>query len=312
MFNFKKGNTIGIVSPSAPITAFCPKRLARGVRAMIDMGYKVKLGKNVSSVDGFTAGTIKERVQDIHDLFSDKDVKLIMATIGGYNCNDLLEFLDYEMIRKNPKIFVGYSDCAILNSALFARSGIKTIMGPMVLPQFGEYPAIQDFSKESFINVVENIGSNLRDKEDSRPRRMEKNIGWKVVFPGQAKGRIIAANLNTLTKLIGTKYIFDFTDAILFLEDDDDESAATVQRMLWQLKQAGLLDKIKGLVFGRFQKKSEIGESVMKKIVENVLGVPKFPVVYGLDFGHTDPVLSLPNGNEVEILTKNNKIVILL
>lgn len=325
MQEIKSGDTIGIVSPSAPIAGFCPKRLERGIDALEQMGYKVKVGENVSKINSYMAGSVAERVSDIHKMFADKEVKAIVATIGGYNANDLLDKLDYKLIADNRKLFIGYSDITILHSALSKMSGVKTIMGPMVLPQFAEFPAMQAFTKDSFQTVVQNIGSGdkyyfpksdqwteemlLWDKEDTRARIMEKNGGWKIINAGKAKGKIIAGNLNTLTKLIGTPYLFDMDDAILFLEDDDCESSSTVQRMLAQLKLAGLLDKVRGFVFGRFQKKSDINEKEIKNIFALLNGSLSVPVIMGVDFGHTDPMISLPIGSYVEIDTEKNEIV---
>ncbi len=158
--NLKPGDTVGIVSPSSPVAGLCPRRLDRGVKYLELLGYKVLKGKNVSKVDGFTAGTIQERVEDLHAMFANSEVKAIIATIGGYNANDLLDKLDYKMISKNnQKILIGYSDITILLHALYKKSGVKGIMGPMVLPQFAEFPKMQKFTKLSFSYVAANLGT---------------------------------------------------------------------------------------------------------------------------------------------------------
>ncbi len=311
---------IGIVSPSSPVAAFCPKRLIRGVEFLEQEGFHVLSSKNVSAVSGFTAGSAKDRAKDIMDMFTDKRVKIIIATIGGYNTNDLLEHLDYELIAKNnDKIFVGYSDSTILLHALNVRSGVRTVMGPMILPQFAEFPKMQQFSYDSFLEVINNLGTGkiyqvpfsdeyteemlAWDTDDIRAREMVKNENWQVISPGKATGRLIPANLNTLNELVGTAYMPKLDGSILFLEDDSDEEPATIQRMLIHFKQAGLVDNIKGIVFGRFQQKSEIGVDNLKLILKNVFEEYTFPVIFNLDFGHTDPILSLPVGNIVNIDT---------
>jgi muramoyltetrapeptide carboxypeptidase len=328
MHAIKPGDTIGIVSPSAPIAGFCPKRLQRGIEKLINLGYAVKLGEHVSKINGYMAGTIAQRVSDIHNMFADKEVKAIIATIGGYNANDLLDKLDYDFIAKNNKLFIGYSDISALLSALYKKAGTKAIMGPMLLPQFAEFPEMQIFTQDSFKYVVGNLGSGekyiiphsnewteemlLWDKEDNRPRKMEKNTGFLIVNAGKAKGKLIAGNLNTLNKLIGTPYLFSFRDAILFIEDDDGETLSTIQRMLMQLKQAGLLKDVKGFVFGRFQKKSEIESEGIKNIFAMLYDALNVPVIMNVDFGHTDPMISLPVGNDVEIDTDKNEIAFIL
>jgi len=325
----RDSDLIGIVSPSSPVSHFAPRRLQRGIKFLEDKGYKVLLGEHVSSLDRYTAGTAQERAEDIHKMFLDDRVKIIIATIGGYNANDILDLLDYDLIKEhNDKIFIGYSDVTVLNHALYLKSRVQTIMGPMILPQFAEYPKMQDFSWESFIKVITNLGSDKTyslpysleyteemlfwDKEDKRPRIMKKNAPWQIIRKGRAEGKLIPANLNTFCRLLGTEYMLNLDEAILFFEDDDEESNATLLRMLRHLKQTGKINNISGIVFGRFQKKSEISYEDIKYIINNVFPEQDFPVVANLDFGHTDPMLTLPVGKKVILDTDSNKIDIIL
>jgi len=292
------------------------------------LGFTIKIGEHVSTVSNFTAGTPTQRVADIHAMFTSPKIKAIIATIGGYNANDLLDKLDYKLIAKNPKLFIGYSDITVLHSALSKLANIKCLLGPMVLPQFGEYPKIQSFTKESFINVVSNIGTNKKyilpcsenwteerltwDTEDNRARVFTANPGWQTISPGTVCGKLVAGNLNTISKLLGTKFMFDLDEAILFLEDDDEESASTIQRLLTYMKQAGCLEKIRGLVFGRFQKKSDMSAEILKNILTTVFGQLTIPVMMGVDFGHTDPILTLPIGNQVKMNTETKELAVVL
>jgi len=141
---------------------------------------------------------------------------------------------------------------------------------------------------------------------------MEENKGWIVINGGKSEGVLMPANLNTLNKIIGTPYMPNLDGAILFLEDDSDESASTIQRMLQQLKQAGFLSKIKGLVFGRFQKNSSIANEDLVFILNNIFEHIDFPVLSNVDFGHTDPILSLPVGVQVKLDTDLLEIEIIL
>lgn len=325
----KDKDYIGIVSPSSPVAHFCPQRLSRGIKFLESKGYNVLLGSHVQDIDKFTAGTAQNRADDINRMFADSRVKIIIATIGGFNANDVLDLLDYDLIRQhNDKLFIGYSDITTLNYALHMKSGVSTIMGPMILPQFAEYPVMQDFSWQSFLKVIENINSGslydvphslkwteemlLWDKEDGRPRELRDNDPWQIIREGSAAGILFPANLNTFCRLIGTEYFPNLDGAILFLEDDDEESSATLQRMLRHLKQTGKIDNISGIVFGRFQSKSEISYDDLKFIINNVFSNHNFPVIANLDFGHSDPVLSLPLGKKVSFDTKNKKIEIIL
>ena len=328
MLALQKGDTIGIISPSAPVAGFCPKRLERGVQMLETMGFTVKIGEHVSTMSNFTAGTPTQRATDIHAMFTSPEIKAIIATIGGYNANDLLDKLNYKLIAKNPKLFIGYSDITVLHSALSKLANIKCLLGPMILPQFGEYPEIQSFTKESFINVVSNIGTGKKyilpcsenwteemlpwDIGDNRARIFTANPGWQIISTGMACGKLFAGNLNTISKLLGTKFMFDLDEVILFLEDDDEESASTIQRLLTHMKQTGCLKKIRGLVFGRFQKKSELPAEILKNILTTVLGQLSIPVIMGVDFGHTDPMLTLPIGNQVKINTETKELTVVL
>lgn len=325
--NTKK--TIGIVSPSAPISAYCPKRLERGIRELENLGFTVVRGENVSALTEFTAGSPEQRAADIHSLFSHPDVDIIIATIGGYNANDLLELLDYSLIKKNnKKIFVGYSDISILLSALHKKAGVPCLLGPMVLPQFGEFGGILPFSKESFMHVISQLDSENSyllpkstesteeftawDSEDTRLRVMEPNQGWEIIQSGKADGQLVGGNLRSLLAVAGTEFFPDTKNAILFLEDDNEESAATLCRMLRQLQNMGALKHVKGVVFGRFQKESEISSSTLKKVVSLIDGLADVPIISNVDFGHTDPMLTLPLGKKVEIDTNESSIKITL
>ena len=329
MLSVDNHDLVGVVSLSAPVAAFCPKRLERGIENLKNLGFNVLLGKHVSALDNFTAGTAKQRADDINAMFADDKVKAIIVTIGGYNANDVLDLLDYDLIKKNNhKIIMGYSDATVLLYALYKKAQVKCIMGPMILPQFAEYPTIQDFTLKSFIEVTSNINTNkvyrlpisnqyteemlAWDKDDVRPRVMKENKGWKIISPGRAEGILIPANLNTLSQLIGTVYMPDFDSAVLFIEDDDAETPASIQRMLRHFKQVGLLDNIKGIVFGRFQEKSEVSKDSLEFILRNIFGDINFPVISNVDFGHTDPMISLSLGNNVIIDTSTPSIDVVL
>lgn len=319
---------IGLVTPSAPIPAFCPKRLARGIAALQRHGHKVTVGVGVLSQTGFTAGSAEERVADIHAFFDDPSIDLIMATIGGYNANDLLPLLDFDRIAKNPKPFIGYSDITILLHPLHERSGVPAYLGPVALPQFGELPDVLPFTLESFTHVLSHRGDGsvyelpvssewteeflAWDKDDIRPRVLQKNPGWQIIRAGQTSGRLSGGNLRCLLTLAGTPYWPKLDGTILFLEDDDEESAATLQRMLLHLKQTGAFDQIRGIVLGRYQAKSQITSRVLKEIVDRVLGDKSLPVIAGIDMGHTDPMLTLPLGAMVTIGTDAPSIQVAL
>ena len=316
------GDTVGIVSPASGVAAFCPKRLRRGVDCLQNMGFNVILGHHSSKHTGHTAGTIGERLSDLHAMYHNNDVKAIITTIGGYNSHQLLDELDYELIKKNPKIVLGYSDITALQLGIFSQTNTVTYMGPAILPQFGEFGGLFDYTRNSFQDVLmnsENERQNLQpseawtdeslkwDIEDNRQRGLQASTGWKVLKRGEAIGPIISGNMSTLLLLAGTKYLPDLTGAILCLEDDETTNPAIVDRYLTQLRHMGVYERISALIVGRFPKKTGFTE---EDSLENVLTIAtrgySFPVVYDLDFGHTDPMMILANGVLARLYATDN------
>jgi muramoyltetrapeptide carboxypeptidase len=244
-------------------------------------------------------------------MIRDPDVKAIIATIGGYNSHQLLEELDYPLISKNPKIIMGYSDITALLAGIHTKTNLITFMGPAIMPQFGEYGGLIDFTHNSFkktlmndkpigiINSsVELIEEHLRwDIEDTRPRATMPNTGTKVLKPGQAEGPILAANMGTLLLLTGTPYFPNLYGRILCLEDDESEQPSTIDRYLTQFRQMGIFERISALIIGRFHSKVGFNqEDSLQELLQIVTRGYNFPIIYDADFGHIDPMIVLPNG----------------
>ncbi|MFX4302708.1 S66 family peptidase [Alicyclobacillus tolerans] len=306
------GDTVGIVSPASGVAAFCPKRLRRGVNCLENMGFNVLLGEHCAKHTGHTAGTIDERLSDLHSMYRNNDVKAIITAIGGYNSHQLLDELDYELLRKNPKILLGYSDITALQLGIFSQTRMVTYMGPAILPQFGEFGGLFDYTRNSFEDILMNSASERQtlrpseswtdeslkwDIEDNRQRALQASTEWKILKHGEAIGRIISGNMSTLLLLAGTKYWPDLTGAILCLEDDETTNPAIIDRYLIQLRHMGVYEQISALIVGRFPTQTSFTES---DPLENVLTIAtrgySFPIVYDVDFGHTDPMMILANG----------------
>ncbi len=306
------GDTVGIVSPASPIAAFCPRRLKRGIECLEDMGFQVILGDHASKRTGHTAGTIDDRLSDLHAMYRNPDVKAIIPTIGGYNSNQLLEVLDYKLIAENPKILLGYSDITALQLGIFSQTGMVTYMGPAILPQFGEFGGLFDYTRNSMEDILM-MGANAQrvlqpsvswteerlqwDLEDNRARVLQESTGWKILKRGKACGRIIAGNVSTLLLLAGTAYWPDTTGAILCVEDDETTNIATVDRYLTQLRQMGVYEKLAALIVGRFPSDTGFSdEDPLDSMLSSATQGYSFPVVYDVDFGHTDPMMIMANG----------------
>jgi muramoyltetrapeptide carboxypeptidase len=262
----QKGDTIGIISPSYPSAGQIPSRLERGIRAIQRLGYSVKIGKHVWIIYGHKAGTASERVEDIHEMFEDTNVKAIIASIGGYNSNELLDLIDYNLIKRNPKIFCGYSDITALHCGIHTLSGLVTFYGPNVMSQFAEFGGPLRYTIDSFQKAVSSKTAAVRriipsreytyewlewGKHDKRrPRKLIRSPQWNVLKSGYAEGELIGGHLRTVADLAGTRYFPDFTKKIFFWEETESNTALT-DSILMYLKMLGVFDRIRGMIIGR-------------------------------------------------------------
>ncbi len=305
----QKRDRVGIVSPSSTIEPF-PRRINRGVQALENIGVDVVFADNAKKSFGHNAGTPQERADDINQMFLDRSIKAIMCSTGGLNANAVLPLLDYGIIQKNPKIFCGYSDITILNNTITHKTGLITFNGPTLLPIFGEYGGVHEYTLNYFKKALffsEPIGTiesatessdeNLWwEKEDTRPSIMKEVNPMKSVSLGFAEGVLMGGNLNTLCFLGGTEYMPDFKDSILFLEDEGESTSYTERRFNY-LEQIGVLSKIKGLLFARpYQFVTDSENRTLVDILSALGEKYKIPIISDLDFGHTNPMVTLPLG----------------
>ena len=286
------------------------------------MGLKIKLGKYVNHSFGHNAATAEQRASDINFFFEDNEVKAIISTTGGWNSNAVLPYLDFDLIKNNPKIFCGFSDITALNLAIYEKTRIKTFNGPTLLPTFGEFEGPFDFSLKSFKDNLfskEIIGeisfpdefseeSLWWDKDDNRKRILKKSQGLKCVKKGKVEGILIGGNLVTLCILAGTQYFPNFENSILFLEDQG-ESTASTERNLEFLSQLGVFSKVKGLIYG---KPSNLYQSSPERSLYDILSdigkKYEIPILADVDIGHTNPILTFPIGIKIELDSTNKKI----
>ncbi|NPC91943.1 LD-carboxypeptidase [Bacillus sp. WMMC1349] len=324
-------DTIGVISTSSPVAALCPRRFDRGIEELKRLGFKVKVGRNALKKNGHLAGTVTERLKDFHELIDDKEVKAIINTIGGYNSNQLIDKIDYDLIRENPKIIMGYSDFTAVLLAIHKKTNMITYLGPSILPQFGEYGGIFDYTLQSFKNTLMSSSPKQEilpsshwtsellawDKDDNRKRKLVLNQGPKILKKGVMHGEIIAGNMGTLLSLAGTDFIPAFDNKILFIEDDENESPATIDRYLTHMRHLGVFEKISGLVLGRFHLKVNLSTpKTLFSIINQATEGYDFPIVIDVDFGHTDPMLTLPNGvtatvyatDDIKIIYNENSV----
>jgi muramoyltetrapeptide carboxypeptidase len=249
---------------------------------------------------GYLAGTDQNRAADVNAMFADPEVKAIFAIRGGWGCARILPYLDYAMIRANPKLLIGYSDITALHMALAAKSGIVSIHGPTGGSAWGKKTV------ELFREVVFDAGTPLLENPISGDDRLaQRKWRTRTLYAGKARGRLLGGNLTVLSALVGTPYLPDFSGAILFLEDVD-EAEYRIDRMLTQLGQAGILRKLAGVVFGQCtdcvaRNGSSYGGFTLNDVLRQHIGTLGVPAFQGGFFGHIADQFSLPEGVMAEI-----------
>jgi muramoyltetrapeptide carboxypeptidase len=303
----KEGDTLGIVTCSTPMTACGPETIERAYQRLRDHGFSWIEASNCRKTHGHAAGTIRERAREIHDFFKNPKVHGILNFWGGYQSHQLLEYLDYDLISRNPKAFIGYSDTTALQTGIFSKTGLITFSGPAGIT-FGK-PTLPDFTWRHFDQVLINpevplklsaskeYSDNSWYLEPDKKMNFEPNPGWKIYRRGKGRGRIIGGNIGTMLLLAGTDYWPNLRGKILLVEEDESESSKTIDRMFTQLRQMGVYDQIAGMVVGRFHRNVKFNENdSLEMILDDALKGYKFPVITGVDFGHTDPLITFPIG----------------
>ena len=295
----KKGDTIGVIAPSNYIEKDDLEYINASIALMEASGFKVKFGKYVFE-DTLGYGTSPEkRAADINWAFKDDEVKAIMCVKGGEDSNTTLDYIDYEMIKKHPKIICGFSDNTSILNAIHEKTGLVTYHGPTFksLTSWETGYAYKQFIK----TFAENTESLIMGEPEDE---------YTTIQAGQATGELVGGNLSLFTKLVCGKYAVNLQDKILFLEELGFEAAPEmVNSNIYYLKQNGVFDKIAGLWIGNYEHPSKIS---LEKIVMNAIGDEyKFPIIKSDNFGHIDKKIIIPIGTKAEINT-NEKIKIKL
>jgi muramoyltetrapeptide carboxypeptidase len=284
----KKGDVIGIIAPaSAPIAQ---DRIDKGAEYFERMGYRVKLGAHVRAIRGYLAGTDEERADDINAMFADPSVKAIIAVRGGYGTPRLLHLLNYPLIRKNPKVLAGYSDLTGLQLAIFKKTGLITFSGPMSGVEMAK--GIDPFTEEHFWRMVTSTKkAGVVHNPDDQP--------FVCLRKGKATGRLLGGNLSLISSIIGTPYLPSLKQSLLFLEEIEEE-CYRFDRMICQLRLAGMLDDANGIVIGALTdvKASDTTKPFLTadEVVNDYFGGMEKPVLQNLVYGHIPRKLTIPIG----------------
>lgn len=325
MLKLKNGDKIGYYSPSAPATFFAPKRYERAKKFLEKKGFNLVTGELSGKSQGYRSGSILERAQELNILIRNKDIKCIMSTIGGNNSNSILPYLDFEEIKKNPKIFIGYSDVTAILLAIYAKTGVITFYGPALVASFGEFSPLVDETFSYFSDILMNdikfpytlktperyTDEFISWEDQSRPKNTYKNT-LVTVIPGKVSGRLIGGNLNTMYGIWGSEYMPEIKEGDILFIEDSLKSAAVIERSFSFLKLNHIFDRVGGIILGKHElfNDQNSGKKPYEILLE-VLGEKKIPFLAEFDCSHTHPMLTLPIGGMVELDSTNKKVTLL-
>jgi muramoyltetrapeptide carboxypeptidase LdcA involved in peptidoglycan recycling len=309
------GDEVRIIAPACSLAIISKDCRTIANERFAELGLKLSFGKCVEEIDEFDSSAIESRVADLHQAFQDKNVKAIFAVIGGFNSNQLLRYLDWELIKNNPKIFCGYSDITAISNSLYAKTGLVNYYGP-TYSSFGqklhfnytlEYVKKCLMGSEFFEIKASQHWSDDQWYKNQETRTLITNDGLWVINEGSAEGTILGGNLCTFNLLQGTEYFPSLADSILFLEDDEIVFPEIFDRDLQSLIHLPDFGRVKGVAIGRFQKASNMTKEKLIRIIKTKKELNNLPVIANLDFGHTDPQFTFPIGGLGKINTTNKQ-----
>ena len=294
----KPGDTIGVIAPANVILEKDEEYIEKSKELFENLGYKIKFGKYVRANTLGYGATAKQKAEDINNMFADKEVKAIICVKGGEDSNSTFDYIDYELIKNNPKIICGFSDITSITNAIYSKTGLVTFNGPT----FKSLTSWEtDYAFKELIKRFQDKSLEIGVEEDK----------YETIQEGVAEGELIGGNLSLLAKLVCGKYSLDFKDKILFIEELGFESDPNlVNNNLYYMKQNGVFDKIKGIWVGNYE--HETGIELEKILLDVLDGEYKFPIIKSNNFGHCDRKTVIPIGTKARIDTSKNKKIILL
>lgn len=326
----KNGSKIGLISPSTPITYDAPYAVSVAEKYLESNGYEIVKGSLFGKVDSaYRSGTIEDRVCELNEMIHNDSVDCIMAVAGGFVSVSMLQYIDYEYLKKHPKIIVGHSDVTSLLLAVYEKCGFPTFYGPNFVTSFAHNEFYENYSLDCFEKVVNSQGSftfempkyyndegfdyylSNDDFDKIRENEPKKENCWKIAVDGVAKGRLIGGNTDNLSLLYGSPYSPTIKQGdILFIENVNEE-ADFFERIIATLFTYGVFDKIGGLIIGKAKGYDDIGSNKTEiDIFSEIVKEPKFPIIIDVDCGHTTPIMTLPIGKTVELNTFRKTITI--
>lgn len=285
----KKGDTIGIIAPSNPIINENIEEIEKAKEIVTKLGYKVKYSKNLFSNTNGYSSTAEEKAEDINEMFADREVKMIWCAKGGENSNSTFDYIDYNIIKQNPKIICGYSDITSLTNIIREKTGLVTFSGT----NFKTIATDEtEYSLREAIKRLEQGGLELGTPLDR----------YLTIRSGYAEGELIGGNLSLMRGLVAGKYSVNFKDKILFIEELGIETGpALVSNYLYYMKQNDVFDQIKGLWIGNYTHESKI--NLEDIVLDTIKDEYRFPIIKSENFGHIERKTVIPIGTKAIINT---------
>lgn len=285
----KIGDTIGVVAPSNPIINENVEEIQKAKEIVEKLGFKVKFSKNLFSNTNIYSATAIEKAEDINDMFRNKEVKMIWCAKGGENSNSTFEYLDYELIKQNPKIICGYSDITSITNIITEKTGLVTFSGT-------------NFKTIATDETDYSLNEALKRFVEGKLEFGKTEYGYKTIQDGVAEGKLIGGNLSLTRAMVSGKYSIDFTDKILFLEELGFETGpALASNFLYYMKQNGVFDKIRGIWLGNYTHESGVKlEEILLNVLEDEF---KGPIIKSENFGHIETKTVIPIGTTARIDT---------
>lgn len=304
------GDTVGLIAPGWQITE---EELQEAIKQITELGFVPIYPERILSKNGYFSGTDEQRAKSINEMFLNPHVKGIFCTNGGYGCTRILDLIDYQTVKENPKIIIGYSDVTALLNAINQKTNLITFHGPIGRTVKYEYSASQ--LEKVLVNPKQKLTiESYQEHLDNAKDKPEYNR--YTITPGKATGKLTGGNLTIITSLIGTEYQLDFTDKIVFIEDIGEEPYR-IDRMLTQLIETGELQKASGIVFGIMKGCDKSDETIapnsftLREVIEERIKPLNIPSVYGLSFGHLDNNFTIPIGIKAKLDTDKMTIELL-
>jgi muramoyltetrapeptide carboxypeptidase len=297
----QKGDSVAIISPTGAVPDELKDQFNNGIKFLEELGLKVIVGKNALGRYYYSSGTTAERLSDIHDAFNDKNVKAVIMSIGGSTANNLLDKLDFGLIRKNPKIFCGISDGTTLLNPIFSQAGLITYHGPDLIFTFGQpiTPQIKDnLLKTLFEGNAGQLQENSEWRGLDKLNENQKYNGWQPIRKGKANGKLIGGNVNCLIALDQTEFRPIYKNSILFLEAFM-MNVEELDQAFTHFRQAKVFEEIKGLIIGHFYGSRMEDKRRDREIKDVILEITKdysFPILEIGELGHNVENYVLPIG----------------